>query len=85
MFLDFNVDVWKIKKNNLLILTGMTYNFSWKDLLLFLAVTNKTRKTLDYARIVIMMFCTCTTRILLVFKVITEREDLVVVTEGRQC
>ena len=76
---------WKIKKNNLLILTGMTYNFSWKDLLLFLAVTKKTRKTLDYARIVIMMFCTCITRILLVFKVITETEDLVVVKEGHQC
>ena len=33
------MDVQKIKKNKLLILTGMTYNFSWKDLLLFLAVT----------------------------------------------
>ena len=43
MFLNFNMDVRKIKKN-LLILTGMTYNFSWKDLLLFLAVTKKNLK-----------------------------------------
>ena len=41
MFLDFNMDVRKLKKINLLILTGMTYNFSWKGLLLFLAVTKK--------------------------------------------
>ena len=86
MFLDFHMDVRKIKKNNLLILTGMTYNFSWKELLLFLAVTKKTNLK-DFG-----LCSNCSYDVLhlhhknfIGIQVITVREDLVVVTEGRQC
>ena len=40
---------------------------------------------LDYARITTIVFCICATRILLVFRVIRAREDLLEVIEGRQC